>query len=42
VLLDLHARQQAILLIVTHSPQLAERCAIRFELGDRKLHRVGA
>ena len=42
VLLDLHARQQTILLIVTHSPQLAERCHIRFELQDRRLKRVGA
>ncbi len=41
VLLDLHARQQTILLIVTHSPQLAERCPIRFELGDRRLKRLG-
>jgi len=40
VLLDLHARQQTVLVIVTHSPQLAERCAIRFELQDRKLRRV--
>lgn len=40
VLLDLHARQQTVLVIVTHSPQLAEKCAIRFELQDRKLRRV--
>ena len=40
VLLDMHARQQTILVIVTHSPQLAERCAVRFELGDRRLQRV--
>ena len=32
VLLDLHRRQRAILVIVTHSPQLASRCPIRFEL----------
>ena len=37
VLLDLHARQKTILIIVTHSPQLAERCPIRFELTDRRL-----
>jgi lipoprotein-releasing system ATP-binding protein len=40
VLLDLHARQQTILIIVTHSAQLAEKCAIRFELGDRRLRRA--
>ncbi len=40
VLLDLHTRQQTVLVIVTHSPQLAERCAIRFELGDRRLRHV--
>jgi lipoprotein-releasing system ATP-binding protein len=40
VLLDLHQRQQTILVIVTHSPQLAERCPIRFELTDRTLKRV--
>jgi lipoprotein-releasing system ATP-binding protein len=40
VLLDLHQRQQTILVIVTHSPQLAERCPIRFELTDRTLKRI--
>jgi lipoprotein-releasing system ATP-binding protein len=40
VLLDLHRRQQTILVIVTHSPQLAERCQIRFELADRTLKRI--
>ena len=40
VLLDLHQRQQTILVIVTHSPQLAERCPIRFELTDRLLKRI--
>jgi lipoprotein-releasing system ATP-binding protein len=39
VLLDLHQRQQTILVIVTHSPQLAERCPIRFELEDKTLVR---
>ncbi len=37
VLLDLHRRQQTILVIVTHSPQLAARCPVRFELEDRRL-----
>jgi len=41
VLLDLHRRQQTILVIVTHSPQLAGRCPIRFELEERRLKRVG-
>jgi lipoprotein-releasing system ATP-binding protein len=41
-LLDLHGRQQTILIIVTHSAQLAEKCPIRFELGDRRLRRAGA
>jgi len=40
VLLDLHQRQQTILVIVTHSPQLAERCPIRFELRDMTLVRL--
>jgi lipoprotein-releasing system ATP-binding protein len=40
VLLDLHQRQQTILIIVTHSPQLAERCPIRYELVDRGLRRA--
>ena len=42
VLLDLHRRQQTILVIVTHSPQLAARCPVRFELDERKLKRVSA
>ena len=37
VLLDLHRRQQTILVIVTHSPQLARECPIRFELTDKRL-----
>jgi lipoprotein-releasing system ATP-binding protein len=40
VLLDLHRGQDTILVIVTHSPQLAERCPIRFELMDSTLKRV--
>jgi lipoprotein-releasing system ATP-binding protein len=40
VLLDLHRQQQTILVIVTHSPQLAERCPIRFELVDKALKRM--
>jgi lipoprotein-releasing system ATP-binding protein len=40
VLIDLHGRQQTILVIVTHSPQLASRCPIRFELEDKCLRRM--
>jgi lipoprotein-releasing system ATP-binding protein len=40
VLLDLHRSQQAILVIVTHSAQLAAKCPVRFELADRTLKRV--
>jgi lipoprotein-releasing system ATP-binding protein len=40
VLLDLHRRQKTILVIVTHSPLLAAKCPIRFELEDRRLKRV--
>ena len=42
VLLDLHGRQQTILVIVTHSPQLAARCPVRFELEERRLNRVSS
>jgi lipoprotein-releasing system ATP-binding protein len=40
ILLDLHRRQQTILIIVTHSVELASRCPVRFELVDRTLKRV--
>ena len=40
LLLDLHRREQTILVIVTHSPQLASRCSIEYELTDRTLRRV--
>lgn len=39
ILLDLHRVQQTILVVVTHSPMLAERFDIRFELQDGQLHR---
>jgi len=39
ILLDLHRRQETMLVIVTHSPQLAAKCPIRFELLDRTLQR---
>jgi lipoprotein-releasing system ATP-binding protein len=38
-LLELATRDNAILMIVTHSAALAERCAIRFELINRQLVR---
>jgi lipoprotein-releasing system ATP-binding protein len=40
VLVDLHRAQNTILVIVTHSPQLAEKCRARFELTDRTLKRI--
>ena len=39
LLLDLHREQHGILIVVTHSAQLAERFPIRFELVDRQLQR---
>jgi lipoprotein-releasing system ATP-binding protein len=39
LLLDLHRRQDMILIVVTHSESLASRFPIRFELRDRQLHR---
>ena len=40
LLLDLQRRQNAVLVVVTHSQELASRFGIRFELGDRSLERV--
>jgi lipoprotein-releasing system ATP-binding protein len=40
MLLDLHRRQQTMLIIVTHSAHLAERCAVRYEVASRGLRRV--
>jgi lipoprotein-releasing system ATP-binding protein len=40
LLLDLHYRQQGVLIVVTHSAQLAARFPIRFELQDRRLQRI--
>jgi lipoprotein-releasing system ATP-binding protein len=39
VLFDLHRQQQIILIIVTHSGQLASKCPIQFELTDKTLVR---
>ena len=38
-LLDLHRLQNTILIVVTHSAQLAERLPVRFELQDSQLRR---
>jgi lipoprotein-releasing system ATP-binding protein len=40
LLFDLHRRQSTILVVVTHSAQLAAKFPIRYELVDRKLQRV--
>ena len=39
VLLDLHGLQRTILIVVTHSAQLAERFPLRLELQDQHLQR---
>ena len=39
LLLDLHRRQHTILIVVTHSQELAARFSTRFELVDRQLRR---
>jgi lipoprotein-releasing system ATP-binding protein len=40
LLLDLHQRQQNILIVVTHSARLASEFPIRFELSEKRLTRV--
>jgi lipoprotein-releasing system ATP-binding protein len=37
LLLELHQQQQTILMVVTHSAELAERFPLRFELHERQL-----
>jgi lipoprotein-releasing system ATP-binding protein len=39
LLKDLHRQQQTILIVVTHSTELASSFPIRFDLVDRQLHR---
>jgi lipoprotein-releasing system ATP-binding protein len=39
LLFDLHRRENTILVIVTHSPALAEGCPIRFDIVDGRLQR---
>jgi lipoprotein-releasing system ATP-binding protein len=40
LLLELLGSERAILVVVTHSVALAERCPIRFEIANRRLHRA--
>jgi lipoprotein-releasing system ATP-binding protein len=40
LLIELHREQQTILIVVTHSAELAARFPIRFELVDQKLKQV--
>ena len=40
MLLDLHARQKNILIVVTHSERLAAQFPIRFDISDGRLRRV--
>ena len=40
LLLDLHAKHQTILVVVTHSPALADRFPRRFRMADRALHQA--
>jgi len=42
LLLDLHRRHHSVLVVVTHSEQLADRLPIRFDLGGGRLTRRGA
>jgi ABC-type lipoprotein export system ATPase subunit len=40
MLLDLHARQRNILIVVTHSERLAGQFPIRFDISDGRLRQV--
>jgi len=42
LLLDLHRQQETILIVVTHSPDLAARFPQRYELSHANLHPAGA
>jgi lipoprotein-releasing system ATP-binding protein len=42
LLLELHKRQETILVVVTHSAELAARFPVRYELRDANLHPAGA
>jgi lipoprotein-releasing system ATP-binding protein len=41
MLLDLHREQQTILVVVTHSAELAARFPTRYELIDQQLQQIG-
>jgi lipoprotein-releasing system ATP-binding protein len=40
LLLDLHSKQQGILILVTHNPDMASQCAFQYRLSDACLRRV--
>ena len=40
LLLDLHKQQNTILIVVTHSPELAAKFPIRFEMRGKQLHQL--
>lgn len=40
LLFDLHRRQNAILIVVTHNVALAQRCAVRYRLSSQRLARA--
>jgi lipoprotein-releasing system ATP-binding protein len=42
LLLELHRQQETILIVVTHSSELAARFPLRYELRNANLHPVGA
>ena len=42
LLIELHQRQETILMVVTHSAELATRFPLRYELRNANLHPVGA
>jgi lipoprotein-releasing system ATP-binding protein len=42
LLLELHRRQETILMVVTHSAELAARFPLRYELRNANIHPVGA
>ncbi len=42
LLLELHGLQDTILLVVTHSAELASRFPLRYELRHANLHPAGA
>ena len=40
MLVDLHQRQETVLVVVTHNTGLAARCPVRFELVGQRLERI--